>query len=365
MTTIDGSRAHRRNVGSRKKCCRTPGGFQTRLALGSSRRRGARRRQAMLDGFAPTYTPTRTSRRTARIVARDRARIACVGAVNRGAAVKTRLGGEHLHDTRARGEPRAVRPRRTSDGARTGDPHARLLDPDGTRAHAGKQRKAVAADLQLVYRASTVEDAGQRLEEFAVKWDGAYPTISQMWRRNWEHLTPFFAYPADIRRVIYTTNAVESLNMSLRKIIKTRGSFPNQEAAMKLLYLALEHSAELTPRTFRKRCHLRLSSGRSSRNRRTVSGSEGRQVASTSYCIQPCSTVAPWAIFLGSFCRLYNYARHIVAEMSIAIGVEQPQPDSFGFSTTSLDSSPDLIVSRAETRHGSSPCGIVHRQEEL
>ena len=65
-----------------------------------------------------------------------------------------------------------------------------------------------------------------------------------MWRRNWEHLTPFFAYPADIRKVIYTTNAVESLNMSLRKVIKTRGSFPNAEAAMKLLFLALEHIAK-------------------------------------------------------------------------------------------------------------------------
>ena len=107
-----------------------------------------------------------------------------------------------------------------------------------------KQRKAVAADLRPIYRASTVEEAEQRLDEFAAKWDGAYPTISQMWRRNWEHLTPFFAYPADIRKVIYTTNAVESLNMSLRKVIKTRGSFPNQEAAMKLLYLALEHIAK-------------------------------------------------------------------------------------------------------------------------
>jgi putative transposase len=107
-----------------------------------------------------------------------------------------------------------------------------------------KQRKAVAADLQPIYRASTVEEAQQRLDEFAVKWDQAYPTISQMWRRNWEHLTAFFAYPADIRRVIYTTNAVESLNMSLRKVIKTRGSFPNQEAAFKLLYLALEHIAK-------------------------------------------------------------------------------------------------------------------------
>ena len=107
-----------------------------------------------------------------------------------------------------------------------------------------KQRKAVAADLRRVYRASTVEEAEQRLDEFAAKWDGAYPTISQMWRRNWEHLIPFFAYPADIRKVIYTTNAVESLNMSLRKVIKTRGSFPTQEAALKLLYLALKHIAK-------------------------------------------------------------------------------------------------------------------------
>ena len=107
-----------------------------------------------------------------------------------------------------------------------------------------KQRKAVAADLQPIYRAATIEEAQQRLDEFAEKWDGAYPTISQMWRRNWEHLTPFFAYPADIRKVIYTTNAVESLNMSLRKVIKTRGSFPTADAAMKLLYLALEHIAK-------------------------------------------------------------------------------------------------------------------------
>jgi hypothetical protein len=101
--------------------------------------------------------------------------------------------------------------------------------------------RGFTADLP---RQHAVEEAEQRLDEFAAKWDGAYPTISQMWRRNWEHLTPFFAYPADIRKVIYTTNAVESLNMSLGKVIKTRGSFPNQEAAMKLLYLALEHIAK-------------------------------------------------------------------------------------------------------------------------
>ena len=99
-----------------------------------------------------------------------------------------------------------------------------------------KQRKAVAADLRTIYQAATVEAAEQRLDEFAAKWDATYPTISQAWRRNWDHLIPFFAYPADIRKVIYTTNAVESLNMSLRKVIKTRGSFPTEEAALKLLY---------------------------------------------------------------------------------------------------------------------------------
>src|SRR5450432_4784683 len=107
-----------------------------------------------------------------------------------------------------------------------------------------KQRKAVAADLQLIYRASTADDAYFQMEGFAEKSDGAYPTISQMWRRNWEHLTPFFAYPADIRKVIYTTNAIESLHMSLRKVIKTRGSFPTPDAALKLLFLALEHIAK-------------------------------------------------------------------------------------------------------------------------
>ena len=107
-----------------------------------------------------------------------------------------------------------------------------------------KQRRAVAADLKPIYQSSTVEEAELRLDEFAVKWDGTYPTISQMWRRNWENLKPFYAYPADIRKVIYTTNAVESLNMSLRRVIKTRGSFPNQESAFKLLYLALENVAK-------------------------------------------------------------------------------------------------------------------------
>ena len=110
-----------------------------------------------------------------------------------------------------------------------------------------KQRRAVATDLRPVYTAPTAEEAARRLEEFAAKWDGSHPTISQVWRRNWERITPFFAFPPEIRKVIYTTNAVESLNMSLRKIIKTRGSFPNEESALRLLYLALRnHSKKWT-----------------------------------------------------------------------------------------------------------------------
>jgi putative transposase len=81
-------------------------------------------------------------------------------------------------------------------------------------------------------------------DTFARKWDATYPMVSQIWRRNWERIIPFFAYPGEIRKVIYTTNTIESLNMSLRKIIKMRGSFPNEDAAMKLLYLALRNAAK-------------------------------------------------------------------------------------------------------------------------
>jgi putative transposase len=107
-----------------------------------------------------------------------------------------------------------------------------------------KDRKAVAADLKPIYRAATSEDGWQQLEAFSEKWDGRYPSISQIWRRNWEQVSPFFAYPDEIRKVIYTTNAVESLNMSLRKVIKTRGSFPTEEAALKLLFLGLERASK-------------------------------------------------------------------------------------------------------------------------
>lgn len=107
-----------------------------------------------------------------------------------------------------------------------------------------KQRREVAEDLRTIYTAATTQAAELALEQFAAKWDKTHATLSQVWRRNWERIIPFFDYPAEIRKVIYTTNAVESLNMTLRKIIKTRGSFPNEEAAMKLLFLALRNHSK-------------------------------------------------------------------------------------------------------------------------
>ena len=107
-----------------------------------------------------------------------------------------------------------------------------------------KQRQEVASDLRLIYQSSTQVEAETKRDDFARKWDAAYPMVSQIWLRNWERIVPFFAYPGEIRKVIYTTNTIESLNMSLRKIIKMRGSFPNEDAAMKLLYLALRNASK-------------------------------------------------------------------------------------------------------------------------
>jgi putative transposase len=105
-----------------------------------------------------------------------------------------------------------------------------------------KERQAVANALKLIYRAESAEMAAQRLGEFeAGEWGRKYPTIAASWRRAWEEVIPFFAYPAEVRKIIYTTNAIESLNSQLRKIIKTRGHFPSDEAAGKLLYLALRN----------------------------------------------------------------------------------------------------------------------------
>ena len=104
-----------------------------------------------------------------------------------------------------------------------------------------KQRKAAAEDLKAIYSAPTIEQAEIAMDEFATKWDVTHPTISRSWRRNWERLTPLFSYPTEIRKAIYTTNAIESVNMSPRKVTKNRGSFPNDESMIKLLYLALQN----------------------------------------------------------------------------------------------------------------------------
>jgi putative transposase len=104
-----------------------------------------------------------------------------------------------------------------------------------------KKRPEVAADLKRIYTAATADEAEQRLGEFEAKWDDDYLPIGQSWRRNWQRIIPFFDYPPEIRKVIYTTNAIESVNMSLRKLTKNRGSFPSDEALLKLFYLALRN----------------------------------------------------------------------------------------------------------------------------
>ena len=100
------------------------------------------------------------------------------------------------------------------------------------------KREEVATDFKLVYTAATEAEAEQNLAAFEAKWDEAYPPIAQSWRKNWARIIPFFDYPPEIRKVIYT-NAIESVNMSLRKVTKSRGSFPNDESLIKLFYLAL------------------------------------------------------------------------------------------------------------------------------
>ncbi len=107
-----------------------------------------------------------------------------------------------------------------------------------------KRRKEVAADLRRIYTATTAKEAVLMLGEFEARWDAEYLPIGQSWRRNWSRLTPFFDYPPQIRKVIYTTNAIESVNMSLRKLTKNRGSFPSDEAPIKLFYLALRNISQ-------------------------------------------------------------------------------------------------------------------------
>ena len=105
-----------------------------------------------------------------------------------------------------------------------------------------KERKQLAAALRLIYTAASAEAAAAALDAFASgPWGQRFPTVVASWRRAWTHVIPFFAFPPEVRRVIYTTNALESVNARLRKILKTRGHFPNDEAATKLIWLALRN----------------------------------------------------------------------------------------------------------------------------
>jgi putative transposase len=104
-----------------------------------------------------------------------------------------------------------------------------------------KDRKAVADDLKSVYQAPSVEEAERQLAEFEQTWAESYPVIARSWRQNWSRVVPMFGYPAEIRRAVYTTNTIESLNMTLRKVSKNRSLFPSDEAVFKLLYLALRN----------------------------------------------------------------------------------------------------------------------------
>jgi len=108
-----------------------------------------------------------------------------------------------------------------------------------------EDRKPIVPALRAIYRAKDAEAGLKALEDFeAGYWGQRYPAITQSWRRNWSQVVPFFAYPESVRRIIYTTNQIEALNSKLRRAIRTRGHFPNDEAAVKLLYLALNHAAE-------------------------------------------------------------------------------------------------------------------------
>ena len=105
-----------------------------------------------------------------------------------------------------------------------------------------KERKAIAADLKSIYRAVSAEMAELALKDFRSKYP-KHQVVADIWERNWQRVIPFFEFPEEIRKIIYTTNAVESLHMTLRKVTKNRGSFPSPEAAIKLLYLALQKVA--------------------------------------------------------------------------------------------------------------------------
>jgi putative transposase len=112
-----------------------------------------------------------------------------------------------------------------------------------------REYEKVARDLKPIYTAIDADQAHQELEHFDEKWGARFPVITQAWLDSWEYVTPFLAFPPEVRRVIYTTNAIEALNRQLRKAVKTKGHFPNEDAARKLLYLAIQNAVPQWTRT--------------------------------------------------------------------------------------------------------------------
>ena len=108
-----------------------------------------------------------------------------------------------------------------------------------------KDRKLMVPALKAIYRATDAEAGRAALDDFeAGSWGTRYPAVALSWRRNWQYVVPFFAFPASVRKIIYTTNAIEALNSKIRRAVRTRGHFPNDDAAMKLLYLVLNHASD-------------------------------------------------------------------------------------------------------------------------
>jgi putative transposase len=104
-----------------------------------------------------------------------------------------------------------------------------------------KHRKELAADLKSIYTSANAVEAELNLEIMAEKWDKSYPVVSKSWKSRWANVIPFFEYPPEIRKVIYTTNTIESMNMTLRKVTRNHRILPNDEAAFKVVYLALQN----------------------------------------------------------------------------------------------------------------------------
>ena len=107
-----------------------------------------------------------------------------------------------------------------------------------------KDMKLVAKDLKAIYNSGTLAEAEKALNDFSDKWSAKYPNIEKSWRRNWDNLITIFDYPFEIRKIFYTTNAIESLNSVIRKAIRNRKIFPNDQSALKIIYLAIKNASK-------------------------------------------------------------------------------------------------------------------------